>query len=175
MVNLERAGVAVALPPQSRLAGRYAAADFADAYAAALPPNAPHDIDVLARELFSRPPPWFVALMALRDTAVSLVGLKTSRRIRAALEAENAERIDFFRVIDRGPDEVILGERDRHLDFQASVLVRPTPGGGRELVATTVVQCHGALGRLYIAVIAPFHRMIIRTNLQALVGRLGGA
>jgi hypothetical protein len=33
-------------------------------------------------------------------------------------------------------------------------------------VATTVVHCHNTLGRVYLAVIAPFHRRIVRSALQ---------
>jgi Protein of unknown function (DUF2867) len=63
--------------------------------------------------------------------------------------------------------ELILGEDDRHLDFRLSLLLRARPdGSGDELVATTVVRCHNALGRMYLALIAQFHRLVVITNLS---------
>lgn len=40
------------------------------------------------------------------------------------------------------------------------------PAGGRELVVVTVVHCHNRLGRAYLALIAPFHRVIAQANLE---------
>jgi len=65
-----------------------------------------------------------------------------------------------------------MGGDDRHLDFRVGVLVRPDAQGGRELVVVTVVHCHNRLGRTYLAVIAPFHRTILRANLQRTIKML---
>jgi hypothetical protein len=34
-----------------------------------------------------------------------------------------------------------------------------------EAVLTTVVHCHNLLGRVYLGVISPFHRLVVRSNL----------
>ena len=61
----------------------------------------------------------------------------------------------------------MLGEDDRHLDFRASLLLRPCEAeSGTELVATTVVHCHNVLGRAYLMVIRPFHHLVVRSNLR---------
>ena len=59
-----------------------------------------------------------------------------------------------------------MGEDDRHLDFQVANLLRTGAAGRRELVVVTVVHCRNRLGRTYLAVIAPFHRTILRANLE---------
>jgi hypothetical protein len=64
---------------------------------------------------------------------------------------------------------MVVGEDDRHLDFRAAILQRTDAAGGRELVVVTVVHCHNRLGRTYLAVIAPFHRTILRANLERAV------
>jgi Protein of unknown function (DUF2867) len=47
------------------------------------------------------------------------------------------------------------------------LLLRPRPdGSGDELVATSVVRCHNALGRVYLALIARFHRLVVISNLS---------
>jgi hypothetical protein len=33
------------------------------------------------------------------------------------------------------------------------------------VVLTTVVHCHNLFGRIYLRVISPFHRLVVRSNL----------
>lgn len=138
-----------------------------DAYAIILPHGATHDIYKLAGAVLGRPALWFRALLCLRDVMVACLRLKTSKRLRAEAVARGEERVDFFRVLARSDAEVIVGEDDRHLDFRASLLLRPVSHArGRELIATTVVHCHNRLGRTYLALIGPFHRLVVRSNLR---------
>lgn len=76
-------------------------------------------------------------------------------------------RIDFFPVRSVAHDEIVLGEDDAHLGFRVSFLRRPS-AGGVEVVATTVVHVRNAFGRAYIAVISPFHRIVVRASLRCL-------
>ena len=53
--------------------------------------------------------------------------------------------------------------------FRASALYQPavpSGAGGARLVLSAVVHCHNALGRGYLAVIAPFHRRVARSLLR---------
>jgi len=134
----------VDLPQRSVLKPLYAKAGFADAFAIDLPSNATG---------------W---LIALRDTLVAGFGLKTSSELRDDVATD---RIDFFRVYDRRRHEIILGEDDHHLDFRLSVLVEES-ALCRRLVATTVVTFNHLGGRAYIAGIAPFHRLIVKSSLR---------
>jgi hypothetical protein len=153
----------IAPPPESRLAPLYSAATFVDAFAIALPPEATDDIDALARAVLGQPAPWARMLMRVRDTVMARFGVKTAREIHRG--PTGAGRIGFFPILDTTPNELIVGEEDRHLDFHVSVLRRPSDTGAR-LVTTTIVQCHNALGRTYLIAIAPFHRLIVRSNLR---------
>lgn len=158
---------AVPAPPDSTLALRYAGADLLDAYAIALPERASGDIAALARAVLGEQAGWVRALMRVRDGVMGLFGVKTSKAIGRAAEARREGHIGFFPVRGRSERELIVGEDDRHLDFRASVLLRAGADGvGRELVATTVVHCHNRLGRVYLRVIGPFHRVIVRGNLD---------
>ncbi|MCQ9426839.1 DUF2867 domain-containing protein [Pseudomonas sp. LJDD11] len=47
-----------------------------------------------------------------------------------------------------------------------------SPSGKRQLTFSTAVHCHNRLGRLYIFVIAPLHRLIVRSSLRS-AARLG--
>ncbi len=162
----------VAPPTNSAIAGLFVGADLVDAYSAAVHEDAPDDIDVLARAALASPPAWFVALLGVRDAVVPLVGVKTSWRIRAEAEAHGADTVAFFPILERSEYELIMGEDDLHLNFRASVMLRASANGnGRDLILTTVVHCHNAIGRTYLVAITPFHRLIVRSNLARLADR----
>ena len=57
------------------------------------------------------------------------------------------------------------GFNDRHLDFRLIVDVTPS-GEARQVTATTLVRTHNRLGRLYLAIIMPFHRLIVPAMLR---------
>jgi hypothetical protein len=157
--------VRVAIPNESRVRQFYASTDLADAYETALPEGAVHDPEALARFIFSSSPAWVSKLMRLRDLIVGAFGLKTVKGLRQSAE----KRIGIFRIIERHPGEIILGEDDSHLDFRVSVLVRSEPRGGDRacfVVVSTVVHCHNCLGRSYIFFIEPFHRLVVKAGLR---------
>jgi len=101
------------------------------------------------------------------------IRLKTAKRLRS-MNAEAEDRVDFFKIYSSSPTEVVLGEDDKHLDFRLSVLCsgQLSPEVGRHLILSTVVHCHNRLGRVYLFLIAPFHRLIVRSSLRS-AARLG--
>jgi hypothetical protein len=156
----------VALPPQSAVATAFKSVNLADAFSIQLPSDASTDPDVLARFIFSKQPSWIAALTEVRDAIVAGLGLKTARHL--ATLAGDARRISIFKVYAASETEVVLGENDKHLDFRVSILC--TPGSlsdaGSRLTLSTVVHCHNRLGRAYLAVIAPFHRQVVKASLR---------
>jgi Protein of unknown function (DUF2867) len=158
----------VPLPAESGVAGWFDGADLADAFAVPIgAADAAKGMDSLARSILGDPASWIRLLLGLRDTLVAGFGVKTTKEVRRAAIADKAERIDFFRILSRSNRELILGEDDRHLDFRLSLLLRAcSDGSGDELVATSVVRCHNALGRVYLALIARFHRLVVVSNLK---------
>ena len=156
---------AVPVPSDSALAPLYVGADLLDAFAIDLPAVANDDLDELARAALERPVWWIRALTRLRDAIMATFGVKSSRAIGAAAAARGPV-IGYFPLLSRSADELVVGEDDRHLDFRVAILLRSAAAGGRELVVVTVVHCHNRLGRTYLAVIAPFHRVIARANLE---------
>jgi Protein of unknown function (DUF2867) len=153
--------IAVPLPPGSRATTFYPAPNLADAYAVTLPDNATRDPEALARFLFSQQAPWVARLLWLRDRIMSVFGVKTTDQLQAGAGA--VRRVAFFRIYAQDADEILLGEDDSHLNFRLTVRCEPR---SQQLIVTTVVQCHNALGRFYILVIAPFHRLVVRSALQ---------
>jgi len=134
-------------------------ADFADAYTVRIAES----LDALqaARRMVGRQPWWVGGLLKLRNLAVMPFGLK-----RAAPAGEG--RIGMFPIVDASPERVVMGFDDHHLDFRIVVEVAPEPGG-RRVTATTFVRTRNRFGRLYLAVVKPFHRRIV----PAMLARAG--
>jgi hypothetical protein len=61
---------------------------------------------------------------------------------------------------------LVAGFNDHHLDFRVVVDV----AAGEQVTATTLVKTHNFLGRLYLAIVLPFHRLIVRSMLRRAFG-----
>jgi hypothetical protein len=135
-------------------------ADFTDAYSIHLPE--PLDALEAARRMVSKRPRWVDGLLVLRNLAVTPFGLK-----RGA--SAGTERIGIFPVVSASPERVVMGFDDAHLDFRVVVEVAPE-GRGQRVTASTFVRTRNRLGRLYLAAVRPFHRVIVPAML-AQIGR----
>ncbi len=111
--------------------------------------------------MMARQPRWVEALTSLRNLLVTPFGLKTSGESRTA----PSEMIGIFPIVSETPDRLVAGFNDKHLDFRVVVDVA-TSGALRNVTATTLVLTHNRLGRTYLAIILPFHRLIVRTLLR---------
>jgi Protein of unknown function (DUF2867) len=65
----------------------------------------------------------------------------------------------------RTPERLVAGFDDKHLDFRVVVDVAAADHG-RRVTATTLVLTHNLLGRAYLTVILPFHRLVVRALLR---------
>jgi hypothetical protein len=137
-----------------------AGADFADAFRITVDGPA-IDARTAAERMLGHAPWWMTALLALRNLLVRPFGLKTS-----GADARNPRPlIGVFPVIDETPPRIVLGFDDKHLDFR--VLVDASSRGGTsQVTATTLVQTHNALGRVYLTGITPFHRLVVKAMLR---------
>lgn len=148
--------------PESVLAG----AQFADRYVLTTDGPALTAIGAAERVL-GRPPRWVGRLTQLRNLAVRPFGLKTGLGPDAPPEG----RIGIFPLISQAPGRVVLGLDDRHLDFRILVEVNELGAGRQEVAASTIVKTHNLLGRTYLAIVKPFHRIIVRALLAQLLIR----
>lgn len=156
------------MPSNSVLAPLYAGADLLDAFAIRLPAEASDDLEVLARVAFGRQAGWIRTLTLVRDVVMAPFGVKSSRAVGLAGKARGPV-IGFFPLLSKSATELIVGADDRHLDFRVTIQLCADAENGRELLAGTVVHCHNRLGRLYLATIAPFHRVIVQASLERAV------
>lgn len=145
-----------AVPPDSGLIASLPGCDFADAYTVTVTRR---DLDarVLSATAFSHAlPDWAHSLMRLRNGIMGRLGYKAPPIGRG------------FPVFSESKEAVVSGLDDGHLDFRALFRVEPEGTGGSRITVTTAVRTHNALGRTYLAVIKPFHKLIVRS----MVGRI---
>jgi len=115
-----------------------------------------------AEAMMADPPAWVDGLMGLRNLLVRPLGLKTG-----ADSPNWPDRIGMFPVVSQSPERVVMGFEDKHLDFR--VVVQVASARGEILVtATTIVRLNNLLGRAYLTVIMPFHRIIVPSMLSAI-------
>ncbi|MDE5460721.1 DUF2867 domain-containing protein [Bradyrhizobium sp. CSS354] len=100
---------------------------------------------------------WIDALMRLRNILVAPFGLKTSGEGAPA----PGGLIGPFPVLSETPERLVAGFDDSHLDFRLVVDVTGE-ATGRQVTSTTLVRTHNLLGRSYLAVIMPFHKLVVR-------------
>ncbi len=159
----------IAMPPSSSIAKFYGERpDLGDAFAIPIADGASNDPDCLARHLNAHPAPWVGGLLKLRDVMVAPFGIKSTRQFEAEAVAADIEHIGFFRVCDRRADEIVFGQADSHLDFRGSLLVLPADSQHprRRVAVVTVVRCNNLVGKVYLALITPFHRRVVMGNLR---------
>jgi hypothetical protein len=145
-------------PPDPDCTAALLGCDFADAFSVAV---ARRDITpgIAMKLAFGTPPGWISALMATRNAVMGRLGYKAPRIQRG------------FPVLRTGPDMELSGLDDAHLDFRALLRVRPE-GNGSRLTLTTAVRTHNRTGRVYLATILPFHKLIVRSMLRRVAKRL---
>ncbi|WP_341898631.1 DUF2867 domain-containing protein [Ferrovibrio terrae] len=132
--------------------------DFADAFSVVVPRR---DLDArsLSADFFSTPPAWAGALLDMRNAIMGRLGYKAPK-IRKG-----------FPVLRESETEVVSGLDDGHLDFRALMRIDPDPHGSR-ITLTTAVATHNRMGRAYLAIIMPFHKLIVRSMVKQLAMRL---
>jgi hypothetical protein len=106
-------------------------------------------------------PRWIDALTRLRNILVTPFGLKTSGEGAPA----PGGLIGLFPVVSETPERLVAGFDDSHLDFRIVVDVDGHPGV-RRVTLNTLVRTHNLLGRTYLALILPFHRLIARSKMR---------
>ncbi|MFN4166091.1 MAG: DUF2867 domain-containing protein [Ferrovibrio sp.] len=145
-------------PPDPAFLASLPGADFADAFSIVVP-SCGLDAREISALVFSTPPAWVSALMDMRNAIMGRLGYKTPK-IRMG-----------FPVLRESESEVVSGLDDRHLDFRALTRIEAVDGGSR-ITLTTVVLTHNRLGRIYLTIIKPFHKLIVRNMLRGIARRL---
>jgi hypothetical protein len=109
-------------------------------------------------------PRWIDALTRLRNILVTPFGLKKSGEGAYA----PGGLIGLFPVVSETPERLVAGFNDYHLDFRIVVDVAGE-ATLRHVTVTTLVKTNNLLGRTYLALITPFHKLVARSMMGSIV------
>lgn len=153
------------IPEGTRIAVHAEGSYFADAWSviAAAP-----DLTALGQfiKAVRATPKWVETCMKLRNLTVQLVGLKNLGGLselapdKAEEDYKVGDRLGIFTLLEVGPNEVLVGDDDKHLKATLSVSCDRQPTGQTLVTVATVVHVHNLLGKIYMLPVIPMHKLI---------------
>lgn len=154
------------VPSSSAINYRLAGASYCDCYAITLPNDGRSALGYFLTAI-SNTPSWVNSLMTLRNKTVLLFGLKDLGGMGDFDSAKPdtdylpGDRVGIFTLISNTPDEVLLGDSDKHLDVVLSIYKTSTDQDDDcSIMVTTVVHTHNLLGKAYMLPVTPLHKLI---------------
>ncbi|MFD2724864.1 DUF2867 domain-containing protein [Hyunsoonleella rubra] len=131
--------------------------DFTDTFSTT---NHTDSLDTIAHLIFGSMPKWVEFLMGLRNAIVSVFGLKTEMDKNFSPNFKPGEKMGFIKIISVEDNEIMLGADDKHLDFRVSVF--NSEENQNNIKVTTLVKYNNLFGKIYMAIIRPFHVIIVK-------------
>jgi hypothetical protein len=155
-------------PSESCIAKEIAIADFHDSYRLLTSVKKkvnPLEVYCL---MVKKVPGWINFLLSLRNIIARLLGLKdvgNLGRINQFLIRNNKSlegcELDFFTIAICSQNEMILILNDKHLDIKISILINEQ-FEEEEVIFSTLVKFNNFYGKVYMFIIAPFHKIIVK-------------
>lgn len=119
----------------------------------------------IARATVGASPSWAKRLLKVRNFIVTPFGLKPDGKV----DAPRSEwRVSMFPILQESEDRIVLGMDDIHLNFRI-VIERFAIRGGFRIRVTTLVRRHNILGKIYIMVITPVHKLIVTSAMRQVI------
>lgn len=157
------------LPSNSLIAG-IKPISYSDSFEAIVGADCGISLEEIQIEFWAGRPKWAIRLMKLRNALVKPLGLKTDNilskeYIKSIIE--NREIKQGLNLYSKTEHEIVLYKDDKHLKFYFSVLY-----DGVKISASTIVQLHNIIGKIYFFFIAPFHFMLVKWQFKRILKRL---
>jgi len=162
----------IELPSETDIHPYLPQAYFADSFSIELPYQGESALEIYFK-MVNRTPKWVNFLMDLRNRIVSKLGLKHLGRLSDVHENKPIEeykvgdQVGIFSIVSLRHNEVLVEDRDKHLDVRLSFLLVPN-GNTATLHATTVVHVKNRFGKIYMFFVAPVHKVIVPNSLKQL-------
>lgn len=159
------------IPPSSALSAEVEDHQYTDSFSAPLNRTDTNPSELIAA-FFNAVPSWVDRLMVFRNWLVSFFGLKGGSLHLSTIQPPFAkgQQLGVFKILAMNENEIVMGEQDKHLDFKTSLLIER--GHTDRLVISTIVKTHNLLGKTYLLIVIPFHRIIARTLIKRMAKRL---
>ncbi|WKK77121.2 DUF2867 domain-containing protein [Marivirga salinae] len=131
--------------------------DFYDTFSTT---NKKDNLEEIAHLILDNPPKWIKSLFTLRNKIAKLIGLKTEKPADYNERFEVGGYIGFFKIFSITQNEIVLGANDSHLNFRAIVANKIEDLHNIKFI--TLVQYNNSTGRIYMSVVKPFHRLVVK-------------
>ena len=151
--------------------------DFSDVYSRTFIAPCKVAVESAVKQFFFSIPKFGIWMLQFRELIGKKLGLKTANGRKGTLieieqfKGQIGDRIALFEVWNRNANEIVTGQRDKHLDF---VLVFKLENNEEEhnLQLITAVQINSRLGRIYLWAIKPIHMLLMPMIMRRLCHRL---
>ena len=139
-------------------------ADFRDAFRAPLNRSDLSVVEIFFG-IFSQRPGWMNLMLIARNKVAALAGLDVPTTFEIMIMEKRdryfvGEKIGPWPIFFLGPDELIVGRDNKHMDFRLSIMKvrddRPS------VVVSTLCMVHNKFGQCYLSLITPFHKFSLR-------------
>ena len=136
-------------------------ADYSDAYRAPLRHPETGVVEIFFA-IFAHRPVLMNLLLIARNKVAGFAGLE-----REILNIEKrghyivGQKIGPWPIFFLGPDELVAGRDNKHMDFRLSIM-KVRDGNGPSVVVSTLCMVHNRFGRYYLSSVTPFHKFGLR-------------
>ena len=131
--------------------------DFVDTFSTT---NHTNNIEEITKLVLTTTPKWIKSLFVFRNKIAGWFGLKTEMPNDYNETFKVGGYLKFFKIYSISDTEVILGADDSHLNFRA--LISDDKSASYNIKVITLVEYNNFKGKMYMSVIKPFHRLIVR-------------
>jgi len=156
------------IPPENSLIYKdFGRIDYCDSYQ--IVKSTDETITDITTEVF-RIPKWVDLLIRIRNSLVSLFGLKTGNKKNFTESISypiGAKTGSYFTIIYKDENEIVMGENDKHLNFRVAVMKKKNEQDC-SIYLTTIVKFNNIWGRIYFLPVKPFHQIIVKSLLKRL-------
>lgn len=162
------------IPPGSML-HKYLPVNYFDAFRCEFETDKEITPDDLIIAFWTIKPKWLEYLFKVRNLMVRPFGLvndtdaREEKLIRCIKEGEDS---GFTSIAGKSDNETILLLSDKHLDAYLSIYLEDMGGNKKKATITTLVRFHYWLGYAYFYAICPFHHVVVRGMMKAVVKQL---
>lgn len=156
--------------PSNSLIAKIQPISYSDSFEAIVGADCGISLEEIQVEFWASRPKWAIRLMKLRNILVKPLGLKTDNilskeHIESIIESKEVRQgLNLYR---KNEHEIVLYKDDKHLRFYFSVLY-----DGVKISASTIVQLHNTVGKIYFFFIAPFHFLLVKWQFKRILKRL---
>lgn len=149
--------ISLAVPDTLLIQNALPKIDFSDCFATT---NHKDNLETISKMVFDNTPKWITALLKFRNNLVKPLGLKYEKPADYNTEFKIGGYVGFFKIYTLQENEVILGADDKHLNFRVSILIDQS--AIHNIKVTTLVEYNNKMGKWYMAIVAPFHRIVVK-------------